>query len=165
MKYCPQCARILEVQTIDGAERNACTGPDCNFVQWNNPVPVVAALVEHEGEYILARNARWPQGMFSLITGYLEAGEAPEQAVIRETKEELNLDAESAEFIGHYYVNAKKQLLIAYAVRATGEVKLNHELAEIKRFTTKVLQGHDFGPMVITERMVNDFLSGRHRSP
>ncbi|GMR20593.1 MAG: hypothetical protein BMS9Abin36_1189 [Gammaproteobacteria bacterium] len=165
MKFCPQCARALEEQTIDGAERKVCVSPDCNFVQWNNPVPVVAALVEHEGEYILARNARWPQGMFSLITGYLEAGETPEQAVARETKEELGLDAEAVEFIGHYNFSAKNQLLIAYAVRVTGEVKLNHELAEVKRFTTKALQGHNFGPMVITERMVNDFLSEQRRLP
>jgi NADH pyrophosphatase NudC (nudix superfamily) len=47
-----------------------------------NPVPVVAALIEYQGKIVLARNAQWPEGMFSLVTGYLEKHETPEDAVV-----------------------------------------------------------------------------------
>jgi len=36
-----------------GLARPACTSADCGFVLWDNPVPVVAALVECEGRVVL----------------------------------------------------------------------------------------------------------------
>lgn len=101
MKYCPECTNALTPKPIDGAERMACTSPQCGFVHWDNPVPVVAALIEYQGKIVLARNAQWPKGMFSLVTGYLEKNETPENAVIREIKEELGPGGASHKFIGH----------------------------------------------------------------
>ncbi|GAB4471653.1 MAG: hypothetical protein OHK0044_14880 [Burkholderiaceae bacterium] len=42
---------------------------------------------------MLARNAAWPAGRFALVTGFLERDETPRDAVIREVKEETQLDA------------------------------------------------------------------------
>jgi len=39
-----------------GASRMACPDAACGYVHWDNPIPVVAAIVEHEGRVILARN-------------------------------------------------------------------------------------------------------------
>ena len=92
--FCPRCAQPLAERPIadDGGTvlRRACVD-DCGFVQWGNPTPAVGALVEHEGEIILARNRAWPAGWFALVTGYLEAREDPKAAVAREVKEELGL--------------------------------------------------------------------------
>jgi hypothetical protein len=66
-------------------ERRACAGAECGYVQWGNPVPVVGALVEHEGDILLARNAAWPEGFFALVTGYLEANEDPRAGVQLQT--------------------------------------------------------------------------------
>jgi NADH pyrophosphatase NudC (nudix superfamily) len=57
---------------------------------------VVAAIIEcvdRDGAVLLARNHAWPERMFALVTGFLEKGESPEEAVAREVKEEVNLDA------------------------------------------------------------------------
>ena len=95
-KFCPRCARPMIERSASGEDariaRRVCPDPTCGFVQWGNPTPAVGALVEHDGEIILARNALWPEGWFALITGYLEAREEPKAAVEREVKEELNLD-------------------------------------------------------------------------
>ena len=48
-------------------------------------------------------------------------------------KEELNLDAQKVSFVGHYPFARQNQLIIAYHVVATGEIKLNEELAEYRR--------------------------------
>ena len=56
----------------------ACPDTSCGYVHWDNPLPVVAAIVEYEGRILLARNAAWQEGMFALITGFLENGETPE---------------------------------------------------------------------------------------
>ncbi len=143
---------------IDGARRTVCTDPQCGYVFWNNPVPVVAALVRYQGQILLARNAHWPAGMFSLVAGYLEQNEAPEAAVVREVKEELSLDASIQAFIGHYSFTLKNQLIIAYALHATGNLVLNHEIAEVKMVPPDRLDPAMFGKLALTAAVVRDWL-------
>jgi uncharacterized protein (TIGR01244 family) len=133
LKYCPQCAQPLALAAHGGTQRLACTDAKCGFVFWDNPVPVVAAIVEHNGQVILARNALWPPGMFALITGFLEKDDPdPASGVLREVEEELGLQARVASFVGHYPFERMNQLIIAYHVIAEGEVVLGEELAEYK---------------------------------
>ena len=114
--------------------RMACTAPACGFVHWDNPTPVVAAIVEHEGELILARNKAWAVPFFALITGFLERSDpSPAEAVMREVKEELGLDAQGAHFVGHYRFERQNQIILAYHVPATGQITLGEELAEYRR--------------------------------
>jgi len=113
----------------------------CGFVHYNNPVPVVAAIVEHEGAVILARNKEW----FGLITGFLEQNETPEEAIVREVKEELNLKGRIVGMIGVYTYFKLNQIYIAYHVVAEGEIVLNEELAEYKRVAPEELQPWPFG--------------------
>lgn len=162
MKYCPKCATPLQRQDIDAAERFVCHNKDCNFIHWNNPVPVVTGLVQHRGDYILARNSRWPGKIFSLIAGYLEAGETPEQAIVREVKEELGLEAQIQRYIGHYSFFPKNQLILAFELTAPeGEIQLSEELAEFKRLNREQLLGYSFGPLKITTAIINDWRQNR----
>ena len=130
-RYCPSCSGELQSQAHGGVSRLGCVMPGCGFVHWNNPVPVVAAIVQHEGKILLARNVAWPQKFFALITGFLEKDDpSPEEAVLREVAEELGLKAHTPTFVGHYSFARMNQLIIAYHVIAEGEVTLNEELAE-----------------------------------
>jgi NAD+ diphosphatase len=127
------------IDAAAGAERitstrRVCSDTVCGFVQRSNPTPAVGALVEHDGDIILARNARWPEGWFALITGYLEAGEDPAAAVEREVKEELNLDVVAIHPIGNYIFERKNEVMLCYHVVATGEVKLSAELCDYRRY-------------------------------
>jgi NADH pyrophosphatase NudC (nudix superfamily) len=120
--------------------RRVCSGESCRFVQRVNPTPVVGALVEHEGEIILARNALWPDGWFALITGFLDAFEDPRAAVAREVKEELNLETVSMTPIGNYLFDRKNEVMLCYHVVATGDVRLSPELSEYRRDQPHALQ-------------------------
>lgn len=129
-RFCPRCAGPLTVTAAGGRDRNQC--PACGFVHWNNPAPVVAALLQVGEEILLARNAAWPPKMFALITGFLEAGETPEQGIAREVKEETDLDAVSVDLIGVYEFTRKNELIVAYHVVAEGAVRLSEELVEYR---------------------------------
>ena len=129
-RFCPRCATPLTVQSSAGRDRNVCQA--CNFVHWNNPAPVVAGLVQVGELMLLARNAAWPPKTFALITGFLEAGETPEAGIVREVKEETNLDVEKTELIGVYEFTRKNELIIAYHVIASGTVELSEELVEYR---------------------------------
>ena len=72
-EFCPWCRSSLVPRPTDGLERLSCSAPDCEFVHWDNPTPVVAAVVEHEGRIVLAQNRAWPVKFFGLITGFWNA--------------------------------------------------------------------------------------------
>lgn len=129
-RYCPVCASALALQVHAGRERNLCL--KCGWVHWDNPLPVVAGLVEYDGRILLARNASWPEHMFALITGFMERGETPEQGVAREIKEETGLDVERMSLIGVYEFTRKNELIIAYHVEATGTIQLGEELVDYR---------------------------------
>ena len=88
-RFCLRCGGTLGLREVGGARRSVCVDDSCGYTFWNNPVPVVAALVEHEGAIVLANNHGWPEQWFGLITGFLERRESPETAVLREVQEEL----------------------------------------------------------------------------
>jgi NADH pyrophosphatase NudC (nudix superfamily) len=112
--FCPRCAAPLTGRSTDAEQRSACSA-GCGFVDYDNPIPVVAAVVEHEGCIVLARNRAWPETWYALIAGFLERGEPPEQAVVREVREELGLDATAPALIGAYAFPRMNQVIIAYA--------------------------------------------------
>ncbi len=133
-RYCPCCAAPLALagQEEDGGykERLRCAG--CGFTHWNNPTPVLAAIVELDGQVLLARNAAWPGRMFGLITGFMEAGETPEDGIRREIAEETGLRVSALDLVGVHDFQRMNQVIITYHAVAHGEVRLSPELAEYK---------------------------------
>ena len=158
-RYCPQCGHALATRRVNGADRQACIEPNCGYVHWDSPVPVVAGVIVYRNGLLLARNKLWPPGRFSLITGYIDHKESPENAVCRELYEELGLTADSARFIGHYLFRDQNQLLIAYALEAYGELKLGAEIVEIREVSLGALTRYDFGPFEITRAIVHDLFA------
>ncbi|ANH71856.1 NUDIX hydrolase [Ralstonia insidiosa] len=156
-RFCPQCATPLVEQHNAGRLRIACPAPDCGFVHWNNPLPVLAAVVEYRGQMFLARNALWPEGMFALVTGFMERDETPEEGIARELKEETNLDAQSISLIGVYEFIRKNELIIAYHVVADGEIALSEELVEYRLKPFEKVRPWTAG----TGYAVADFLAAR----
>lgn len=64
---------------------------------------------------------------FGIVSGFLEKGESPEEAVLREVKEELGLEAELVERLGVYSFFQRNELIIACHVRASGEIRMDEE--------------------------------------
>lgn len=159
--FCPQCGHPLQSTEIHGRPRQRCVAAGCDYVHWDNPVPVVAAIVELDGAVILARSKGWPEKMYGLITGFLERGETPESAVRREVREELGLDASSVHFVGNYAFFEMNQLILAYHVPARGNIVLGEELADFKRVPVERLKPWTLG----TGPAVRDWLAARRGQP
>jgi NAD+ diphosphatase len=137
--FCPNCATRLEsiARMEDGGEKTRLRCPACEWTHWNNPTPVLAAVIEmadRDGQVLLARNAAWPGRMFALITGFMEAGETPEEGIAREVLEETSLVVDSLKLIGVYEFQRMNQVIVAYHAVARGEIVLSPELAEYKLY-------------------------------
>ncbi len=135
-KFCPQCATPLQLitQLEDGGDKERLRCTACDFTHWNNPTPVLAAVIEYEGKILLARNAAWAGKMYALITGFMEAGETPQGGIAREIQEETNLTASELNLIGVYDFQRMNQIIIAYHAVCSGEVKLSPELVDYKLY-------------------------------
>lgn len=133
-RFCPQCATSLEwiSQAEDGGDKLRLRCMACDWTHWNNPTPVLAAIIEYRGQVLLARNAAWSGRMFALITGFMEAGETPEEGIAREIKEETNLDVLSLDLVGVADFQRMNQVIITYHAVAEGEISLSPELVEYK---------------------------------
>ena len=135
-RFCPSCATPLAMiaKEEDGGlvERLRCAA--CEWTHWNNPTPVLAGIVQYRDQILLARNAAWPGRRFALITGFMEAGETPEDGIRREIAEETALEVSALSLVGVYDFQRMNQVIIAYHAVADGEVKLSPELAEYKLY-------------------------------
>ncbi len=143
-RFCPACSTELQpTETLeDGGLKTRLRCPSCAWTHWNNPTPVLAAIIEcadQGGRVLLARNAAWSGRMFALITGFMEAGETPEEGITREVAEETSLEVLSLDLIGVYDFQRMNQIIIAYHALARGEVRLSPELAEYKMYAPEDL--------------------------
>jgi len=164
--YCPNCATPLQLlaQLEDGGEKSRLRCPACAFTHWNNPTPVLAAVIEladRGGQVLLARNAAWTTRFFGLITGFMEAGETPEAGIAREVAEETALAVDSLALIGVYDFQRMNQLIIAYHAVARGEIVLSPELAEYRLYRPEDIKCWRAG----TGYAVADWLTGRGITP
>jgi len=162
-KFCPVCAAPLIPRTLQGEARQVCSA-GCGFVHYDNPTPVVAAVVEHDGRVVLAHNRSWPPALksfYGLITGFLERAETPEQCALREVKEELNLDGATPTLIGVYSFEQMNQVIIAYHVPARGTVALNEELDDFRHLPLQECRAWSSG----TGLALRDWLRSRGFDP
>jgi NADH pyrophosphatase NudC (nudix superfamily) len=139
-RFCPQCATPLQAVTLeeDGGAKTRLRCSACDFTHWNNPTPVLAAVIEcadRDGQVLLARNAAWPnKDAFGLITGFMEAGESPEEGIRREVGEETSLEVDELNLIGVWDFQRMNQVIIAYHARCRGEIRLSPELVEYRLY-------------------------------
>ena len=145
----------------DGGEKIRLRCPACDYTHWNNPTPVLAAVVEYDGQILLARNAAWSGRMFALITGFMEAGETPQGGIEREISEETALQTESLDLIGVYDFQRMNQIIIAYHAVCTGTVSLSPELVEYKLYAPDKVRCWPTG----TGYALADWLKSRGHTP
>ncbi len=133
-RFCPNCTAPLEqiAALEDGGAKARMRCVACGFTHWNNPTPVLAAVIEYEGKVLLARNAAWTAKAYALITGFMEAGETPRDGIAREILEETSLQAGELNLIGVYDFQRMNQVIIAYHAVCSGEVRLSPELVDYK---------------------------------
>lgn len=151
------CAIWATPLSLKEDNRQACGAEGCAFVHYNNPTPVVAATVETEDGVVFAQNKSCPERMFGPVTGFLERGEYPAEFARREIREELALTAGPASLIGAYPFLQMNQVVIAFHMRAAGEVRLGDELDVFKIIPVNRLKAWSFG----TGLAVRDWLEKR----
>jgi NAD+ diphosphatase len=94
-RYCGRSGHITEVE--QAGHRRRC--PGCGLVQFPRTDPVVTMLVSAGDRALLSRRHGAPVRRWSALSGFMEPGETPEQAVVREAREETGIEVVSVRYV------------------------------------------------------------------
>jgi NAD+ diphosphatase len=102
-RFCGRCGAATASR--DGGHMRACGSAGCGEKLFPRIDPVVLMLVTRRGdggadECLLARQRDWPRGLVSGLAGFVEPGEAAEEAVVREVREEAGLTVTGVRYVG-----------------------------------------------------------------
>ena len=86
--FCANCGQKSEM-AMAGWQRDC---PACGRHHFPRTDPVVIMLITHGNSVLMGRSPGWPDGMYSLLAGFVEPGETLEAAVRREVVEEAGID-------------------------------------------------------------------------
>ena len=99
--YCARCGHALIVEEVHGRLRPRC--PDCGHIVFLDPKLAAVVLVAIDGKLLLVRRANEPAlGEWSFPSGYVDRGEAVEDAAAREVREETGLIVKVTRLLGVY---------------------------------------------------------------
>jgi NAD+ diphosphatase len=85
--FCAACGARSEV--VQAGWQRQC--PACNAQHFPRTDPVVIMLITRGNSVLMGRSPGWPEGMYSLLAGFIEPGETVEAAVRREVAEEAGV--------------------------------------------------------------------------
>lgn len=93
-RFCPACGQ-------DWHEGVTCIS--CGVAWWVNPVPAVCGILVREGSVLLIhRNSEPYMGSWDLPGGFIEIGETPNEALVREVREETGLNITHEVYFGSW---------------------------------------------------------------
>ncbi len=135
---CPRCGGRTEVVAAGWARR--CPADDSEHYPRTDPA-VIVLVIDDQDRALLGRQARWPEGWFSTLAGFVEAGESAEAAVRREVQEESGVvigpEPDEVTYLGSQPWPFPSSLMLGYHARAASpEVQVDgEEIAEARWFS------------------------------
>ena len=136
-RFCGRCG--TPTHTKAGERAKEC--PKCGYVAYPRVSPAMMALVTRGREILLARSHRFPQGMYSALAGFVEAGETIEDCIVREVREEVGVEVTDLRYFASQSWSFPHSLMIAFTAEyAGGEIHCDDsEIAEARWFDAAAL--------------------------
>ena len=131
-QFCGRCGSPTQDHKADRAKVGS-----CGLISYPRLSPSIIVLVTREDEMLLARNANWPNGMYSTLAGFVEAGESIEQTVHREVFEEVGLRVQNLRYFGSQSWPFPNSLMLGFhAEYKSGDIVCQpEEIADAQWFT------------------------------
>ena len=133
-RHCARCGAPTMVAAAGHLRRCPVDGSE----HYPRTDPAVIVLVTDDRERcLLGRHPDWPVGRFSTLAGFVEPGETPEQAVVREVREETRVVVESTTYAGSQPWPFPSNLMLGYYARAAGDEPRpdGHEISDARWFS------------------------------
>lgn len=145
-KFCERCGASLKLACA-GWEKH-CTA--CANITYPRTDPaIIVAITDDAERLLLIHGATWQPGRYSVVAGFVEAGESLEAAVAREALEETGIKISQASYCSSQPWPFPRSLMFAFTARAGGQQEPKADMQEVghafwvsrEEFTQLVLEG------------------------
>lgn len=124
--YCGKCGTKTESMESEGERAKRC--PECGFISYPVICPATITAVIKGNKILLAHNRNFKGSMYSLIAGFVEAGETLEECVKREVMEEVGLKVKNVSYLGSQPWPFPNSLMIGFTAEyESGEISVDGE--------------------------------------
>ena len=136
-RFCPPCGGALSTRVVKHGEPARLVCDACGFVLYLNPKVAACAITRLGGEVVLLRRGIEPQrGKWVFPGGFVDRGETPAEAAVRETREEVCLEVEAEGLLGVYSYSGNDVVVVVYATTAVGgALQAGDECLEARTFS------------------------------
>ncbi|WP_107864962.1 NAD(+) diphosphatase [Agitococcus lubricus] len=124
-RFCSRCGTAT-VPHAQGERALVC--PSCHFSQYPRINPCVIVAITKDDSILLARALRFNRPMYSLLAGFVEAGETLEQAVAREVAEESGIQVKNIRYYASQSWPFPNNLMLAFSAEwASGDIVIQED--------------------------------------
>jgi ADP-ribose pyrophosphatase YjhB (NUDIX family) len=157
--YCPRCAGVLEKRVIKPAEPKRLVCQMCSFIFYQDPKVVAGTIFTIDGGVVLLKRSVEPAlGKWVFPGGYVDRGESVQEAAIRETKEESQLDVKLGPLLNVYSYSRSPHIIVVYAAEVSGgELAAGDESLEAATFAPSSIPWQELA-FSSTEDALRDYI-------
>lgn len=120
--FCGRCGAPMQAKSDERAK--LC--PACGLTSYPRVAPAIIVAVVRDDALLLARASRFPTDMYSVIAGFVDAGESLEECVHREVREEVGLEVRDLRYFSSQPWPFPHSLMVAFTARhAGGEIRID----------------------------------------
>ena len=154
-QYCGQCGR--PTQAADHERARVC--PHCRLTQYPRISPAIIVAITKGPSILLAHAPRFPEGLYSVLAGFVEAGETFEECVQREVREEVGIEVKDIRYFGSQPWPFPHSLMVGFTAEyAGGEIRVDRkEILEAAWFQADNLPDIP-GAYSIARRLIDNFV-------
>ena len=121
-KFCGRCGSLTE--SLEGERAKKCF--KCGHINYPRISPAIIVAVMRNEKLLLAHNTNSPKDMYSVVAGFVEAGETFEECVSREVLEETGITVKNIKYFGNQPWPFPNSLMIGFtADYASGEIQVD----------------------------------------
>ena len=129
--FCSICGKSNLYNDKEGAFECKCNSSP----KYPSISPCIITLIHDEDQILLGRSKFFPPNMYSTLAGFIEAGENAEEALIREVKEEVNVNVSDIKYYSSQSWPFPAQLMLGYFCKyKSGKIELNDKELEDARW-------------------------------
>jgi NAD+ diphosphatase len=122
--------------------------PHCGATHFPRTDPVVIMTVEFDEQLLMGSRVGWPPERYSVLAGFVASAETPEEAVVREVREESGIHAHDATYVGSQPWPFPASLMLGFHARADGGEPRpggDNELSDVRWFSREEVSAMQSG--------------------
>jgi NAD+ diphosphatase len=116
-RFCGDCGSATT--SVHGGHLRVCTNEACGRHHFPRTDPAIIVRVAHGDRCLLGRQPTWPEGLYSIIAGFVEPGENLEAAVAREVCEETGIRVAGVRYHSSQPWPFPSSLMLGFTAEAT----------------------------------------------